>query len=313
MAEKAPTVSVIIATYNSTITLKTAIRSVLLQEYSDYEIWVVGDNCTDTSFEVVASFSDDRLHWVNLPQNSGSQAMPNNEGVRRANGTYIAFLGHDDLWFPGHLRLLVEALEREKADFAYCLTAMLSSDGNHFVSGQKQDFSEKAFATSQAHIPPSSWLFKKEIVSDCGEWISSHESPYMPIDVEYLKRIIEKGKKLTFVDGVFVAKFPSGLWQLYGRKNNFPQEHYIELIQTDHKSASIAILIELAHAFGKKININSPYTTQPSIRNIFKSFYHSFIFFYSYRRFPVNVFFKYRFKHNRTKAMSKRGLPTTRP
>ena len=163
MVTKAPTVSVVISTYNSAKTLKTAIRSVLLQEYSDFEIWIVGDGCTDNSPEVVASFADDRLHWVNLPQNSGSQSMPNNEGVRQANGMYIAFLGHDDLWLPAHLRLLVEALERDKADFVYCLTAWLSSDGKHVVSGQKQDFSEKEehFAKNSetgSHMPNHHFL-----------------------------------------------------------------------------------------------------------------------------------------------------------
>ena len=89
MGTKAPTVSVIIATYNSAKTLKAAIQSVLLQEHSDFEVWIVGDGCTDNSPGVVASFADDRLHWVNLSQNSGSASIPNNEGVRRAKGTYM--------------------------------------------------------------------------------------------------------------------------------------------------------------------------------------------------------------------------------
>ena len=309
MGTKAPIVSVVIATYNSAKTLKTAIQSVLLQEHSDFEVWIVGDGCTDNSPEVVASFADDRLHWVNLSQNSGSASIPNNEGVRRANGTYIAFLGHDDLWLPDHLRLLVEALEGDKADFVYCMTALLSSDGNHVVSGQKQDFSEKAFATCQAHIPPSSWLFKKEVAADCGGWISPSESPYIPIDVEYLQRIVEKGKRLTFVDGVFVVKFPSPWWRLYDRTSNFPQEHYIKLIQTDAKSASIVILIELAHAFSTKLN--SSQTIWASLRNVIKSLYHSFIRFYSYRRFPISVFLRYRTRHSRTENQMKRGLPIT--
>jgi glycosyltransferase involved in cell wall biosynthesis len=78
-------------------TLKFPLQSLLGQEFRDFEARVVGDGCTDESEEVVASFGDRHLHWTNLCQNSGSQAAPNNEGLRRARGRYIAYLGHDDL------------------------------------------------------------------------------------------------------------------------------------------------------------------------------------------------------------------------
>src|SRR5215216_5001189 len=98
-----PLVSVVTATYNYSSVLKYAIQSVLWQTYQNFELWVIGDACTDDSEAVVASFGDSRIHWVNLPENSGNQAVPNNEGIARARGKYIAYLGHDDLWYPNHL------------------------------------------------------------------------------------------------------------------------------------------------------------------------------------------------------------------
>jgi glycosyltransferase involved in cell wall biosynthesis len=69
-----------------------------------------GDACTDDSAELVASYRDPRLHWFNLPTNSGYQSAPHNEGLRRARGRYVAYLNHDDLWLPNHLERLVAAL-----------------------------------------------------------------------------------------------------------------------------------------------------------------------------------------------------------
>src|SRR5262245_39979017 len=119
----APLVTVITATFNSSATLKCALKSVLHQDLTDFEVWIVGDACTDDSAEVVNGFGDPRLHWTNLPRNSGNQSVPNNEGLRRACGRYIAYLGHDDLWWPRHLSGLVSFIEQSGADLVHALAA----------------------------------------------------------------------------------------------------------------------------------------------------------------------------------------------
>ena len=97
VAGPAPLVSVVVATFNSRLTLACALDSVRRQSHQDFEVWVVGDACTDGSDTIVAALGDPRFHWTNLPWNSGSQAGPNNEGLRRARGRFVAYLGHDDL------------------------------------------------------------------------------------------------------------------------------------------------------------------------------------------------------------------------
>jgi glycosyltransferase involved in cell wall biosynthesis len=109
--QPAPRVSVIIATYNYAGVLAYSIASVLDQTFPDFELIVVGDGCTDDSERVATSTGDDRVHWVNLPENTGHQSTPNNEGLWRATGEVVAFLGHDDLWLPHHLEVLVGAFD----------------------------------------------------------------------------------------------------------------------------------------------------------------------------------------------------------
>ena len=98
-----PLVTVVCSTFNSKATLRCALRSVLNQDFTDFEVRVMGDCCTDGSAEIIKELSDSRLHWFNFPKNTGTQSEPNNEGMRRARGKYIAFIGHDDLWMPWHL------------------------------------------------------------------------------------------------------------------------------------------------------------------------------------------------------------------
>jgi glycosyltransferase involved in cell wall biosynthesis len=84
--KKSPVVSVIMATYNRSNVLCYAIESVLWQTFKEWELWIVGDACTDDTATVVASFKDKRIHFVNLPVNTGEQSGPNNEGVKRSTG-----------------------------------------------------------------------------------------------------------------------------------------------------------------------------------------------------------------------------------
>ncbi len=69
---------------------------------TDFELIVIGDACEDETGALVHSFGDPRIQWWNLARNSGNQAAPNQAGLERAQGKYIAYMHQDDLWFPHH-------------------------------------------------------------------------------------------------------------------------------------------------------------------------------------------------------------------
>jgi len=124
-------VSVIIPTYNWSTVLRYAIASVLRQTYGNFELLVIGDHCTDDSEEVVAGFADSRVRWHNLPENSGSQSIPNNVGLELARGEFVVYLGHDDLWLPTHLARLIAAFEQSGAAAAYTVCQAVGPPGSN--------------------------------------------------------------------------------------------------------------------------------------------------------------------------------------
>src|SRR5262245_44210290 len=109
----APAVSVIMASYNRSNILHYAVESVRWQTRVDWELLVVDDAGTDDTGDVVAAFQDARISFIRLPANVGEQSGPNNEGLRRARGRYIAFLNQDDLWLPDHLDTLISGQKLE--------------------------------------------------------------------------------------------------------------------------------------------------------------------------------------------------------
>ena len=101
-----PLVSVIIPTYNRQQLVQRAIRSVLSQTFSDFEILVVDDGSTDNTAVVIQAFEDPRIVYLNQ-NHSGLPAVARNTGIKHATGDYIAFLDSDDLWLPEKLDLQI--------------------------------------------------------------------------------------------------------------------------------------------------------------------------------------------------------------
>jgi len=53
-----------------------------------------------------------------LPQNTGSQSFPNNQGVHASWGSWIAYIGHDDIWAPDNLESMARMIAADdKLDF----------------------------------------------------------------------------------------------------------------------------------------------------------------------------------------------------
>ena len=207
----APLVSVVIATYNWSSVLRLALLSVQSQRLADFEVLVIGDGCTDDSGEVVASFGDPRFRWENLPANHGHQSAANNRGLEMARGKWIAYLGHDDLWMPNHLELLVRELESTGADIAFSLGVLIGAPelGGRRLFGA---FENGRFPRG-AHIPPSGLVHRKSLVDQSGGWPDHRVTRGSP-EADLCARFLDQGAKFVGVSEVTVFKFPSA-WRPY--------------------------------------------------------------------------------------------------
>lgn len=98
-------VSIIMPMYNSAAYVVEAIQSVLTQTYTNWELIVVDDCSRDDSVARVKEFCsiDSRISLFKTDKASGSPTTPRNEGVKHANGRFIAFLDSDDMWLPTKL------------------------------------------------------------------------------------------------------------------------------------------------------------------------------------------------------------------
>jgi glycosyltransferase involved in cell wall biosynthesis len=196
--------------------LRYAIRTALWQSYTNIQVLVIGDACTDDSEQVARSFGDPRVQWHNLAENSGNQFGPNNAGLELARGEYVAYLGHDDLWLPTHLAWLMEAIAETGALLAHTYTEWIGPDGNYRrVSG----------------TPPSAILHQTGLGREIG-WRDYREIVEGP-DYDFIRRASKQAGMLK-VPVLTVFKFPSA-WRKnsYIEKPSHEQATYVGRIENE--------------------------------------------------------------------------------
>jgi glycosyltransferase involved in cell wall biosynthesis len=114
-SDYSPHISVIMPVYNGVRFVGKAIESVLAQDFQEWELVVVNDGSTDGTAEVLASFTDARIHVLSQP-NSG-EAVARNRALDAVSGEYVAFLDADDLYLPNALADMAAHLAlHEEAD-----------------------------------------------------------------------------------------------------------------------------------------------------------------------------------------------------
>jgi glycosyltransferase involved in cell wall biosynthesis len=97
-----PLVSVLMPVYNAERYVKEAINSILNQTLRDFELVVLNDASTDSSKEVILSFQDSRIRYLENEVNKGL-SFSRNRLLGEVKGKYIAWLDADDIAYPTRL------------------------------------------------------------------------------------------------------------------------------------------------------------------------------------------------------------------
>lgn len=104
-----PKISVGIPAYNSGRFIAEAIRSVLDQTFSDFEIIICDDRSTDNTEQVVRSFNDKRMRYVKNEARLGP-AGNFNRCIMRSSGEYMYIFHSDDVMLKDNLKKKADIL-----------------------------------------------------------------------------------------------------------------------------------------------------------------------------------------------------------
>lgn len=179
----APSVSenaftVVVSTYNRPAALMHAIGSVQLQTEKSWVMLVIGDHCDPETGAMIEGLRDPRIRYINLPLRSGEQTTPNSVGLSVARTPYVAFLNHDDVWFPDHLQTAKGALDSGADFFAgRAAFAFDPEEDDHQTAPAFTEASPPGRTYSQAFAGPfflfepiSAWAVRREAALKVGRF-----------------------------------------------------------------------------------------------------------------------------------------------
>lgn len=111
-------VTVLMSIYNGERFLKEAIDSILNQTFTDFEFLIINDGSTDTSKEIILSYKDERIRYIENKTNIGLTKSLN-IGLKIAKGKYIARMDADDICFSERLEKQFNFMEKN-SDIGIC-------------------------------------------------------------------------------------------------------------------------------------------------------------------------------------------------
>lgn len=178
MHKTVPSVSIVIASYNSADFLKATIGSCLGQTTPPKEIILIDDGSTDATPDVCQEFSD-RISYLRV-ENGGVSAA-RNKGASMASGDWLLFLDSDDILLPTAIELLLETVAGKPCGVAYGMVLQRMENtleprvsGFAYCVGDPPLPAQRNFRRS-AIITPGSAVVKRSLFEKTGGFIPGYE------------------------------------------------------------------------------------------------------------------------------------------
>ena len=115
-------VSVIVPVYNASKYIEETLKSILNQNFTNFEIIIINDGSTDNSLEIIKkTLKDSKVSNKIINQNNQGVSKARNIGIENAQGKYVIFVDDDDIIAENHISCLYENGKNNDGSFTEML------------------------------------------------------------------------------------------------------------------------------------------------------------------------------------------------
>lgn len=192
-------VSIITPSYNQAFFIERTIQSVLNQEVSNLEYFVIDSNSTDSTPDILSKY-DSKLQWIS--EKDAGQANAINKGFEKTSGEIVGWLNSDDIYYSGVLKDVVAYFNAHPdVDVIYGDAAHIDVYDNKIKPYNTQGWNLHALKRRCYISQPALFLRRKAILR-CGYL---DESLRFCMDYEYWLRLGFCGMKFAYVPQLFAG------------------------------------------------------------------------------------------------------------
>ena len=193
-------ISIITVCFNAKDTIEDTLKSVLSQNYTNYEYLIIDGKSTDNTLEIVKLYENKfkgKMKIISEKDNGLYDAM--NKGIINATGDIIGMINADDILAHKNVfNEIVECFENYNCDGVYSNLIMLDKDLEKHI----RKFISKKGNYKLGWYPPHPTLYlKKEVYEKYGYFNQEYR---ITADYDFMLRIMKNNVKLKYVNDNFV-------------------------------------------------------------------------------------------------------------
>jgi glycosyltransferase involved in cell wall biosynthesis len=192
-----PLISVITISYNCVDLIERTIRSVLSQNFNNFEYIIIDGGSTDGTAGIIWKYRKELAYWISEKDRGISDAF--NKGIAAAKGNYINLLNAGDTYTNADTLAAVSS-HLTTPLVAFRFTEENSGEHSRLVREDEPNIERKALLGHQATF------VQKQVYEEWGGYNSSYK---IRMDFDFFLRVLPH-KKLKTVD-LSVVSYNAGL------------------------------------------------------------------------------------------------------
>lgn len=148
-------ISIIIATYNASKTLKTCLNSIVPQLCTETELIIVDGGSKDNTNDIIKSYRNRVSVHISEPDKGIYDAW--NKGIKLSHGNWIMFIGADDILLPNavitYLNTIKNTANVDSYDYICAHNEYVNEEGKLLkVLGEEPKWSKMRKGMIAAHV-----------------------------------------------------------------------------------------------------------------------------------------------------------------